>query len=840
MLKKSAGVLAALVTAGSSVVGLGFALTPSAAWGAPDQASAEAGGTVETTRSEAQKVDFVDASISDAYLESGVVDDAEASRAQSAAINLSPDATEATPVAMARVDGPVVSFVVTGVAGSDTEPVLEHVFYRAQVNGFWSQWEQAEDAGTAAVSVSLDTFDQDSIFSVEILISPRPEVPVDLSVSFATAVGEIPPVATNALGGEGTTENSEEQSGENAAEAPAQSPDQNATEELDEGQFGEESDDQHEQESDAGSRDTTESLDIEVAQMAAASSQAFDAAAAIANWNPGFILSDATLYTSSRMTQAEIASFIAEKNASCKPGANTTCLRDMRAPKTSIKSKFDGLGYGCKPLNLTASSNTPAKAIKEVADACDINPQVLLVFIQKESSGIFQPLTKARWDKMMGMGCPDNKPCDTQYAGFINQLYYSADALTSYRYRNFVFNNSVKNGVAATVNNSSTYGASCGTQTFRIHNQATASLYTYNPAVPTKAALQSYPGTTGAKCDSYGQRNIYTYMLQWFPDSMLDHPGPDAAGRYSVVRHGASDRYGTNLAVNRATAVSGKPVFVVSGTDFPDALSAGPAAAVTEGSLYLTSSESMREETLDLIKAKSPSAIYVIGGRGAVSENVVDQLHSTTGITPERVGGDNRYQTSALVLEKFFATQAVDTVFVATGRSYADALTASAAGGALGGPVVLIDGESEGVPSSAGTLASNGANKVVAVGGESAVSAQALAAVGAQLPSATIQRLGGSDRYDTNLRVNSYLNAVSTSDVTSIWVATGRGYADALSAAVPAATTEARLVLSDGSCLRSPIVSEWINGASSKVNSVNLVGGESVLSSEVAALTQCG
>lgn len=302
--------------------------------------------------------------------------------------------------------------------------------------------------------------------------------------------------------------------------------------ELDGPQSGEPEHPQSEESQGTGADDPqSESADSSVLTLLAApmsatviSTQVINMSNAIKNWKPGFILSQEALYTSSRMSEAQIRTFIETVGASCRTTATNKCLKDQSVGRLSLRSKFDGLGYGCKPLSLTASSSKSWTAVKAVADACGLNPEVLLVFIQKESSGFTRALTAARWDKMMGMGCPDNKPCDTQYAGFINQLYYGADALTSYRYRDFPFNVAARTKKPVAVNNSSTYGASCGTQTFVMENQATASLYTYNPAVPTQTALNSWPGTSGLQCDSYGQRNVYMMMVQWFPASMQDHP----------------------------------------------------------------------------------------------------------------------------------------------------------------------------------------------------------------------------------------------------------------------------------------------------------------------------
>lgn len=665
---------------------------------------------------------------------------------------------------------------------------------------------------------------------------------------------------------------------------------------------------------------------VEVVSRAVAAA-GFDAQRAIANWMPGFILSDHAMYSPSLMSESQVKSFIQTKGANCTSSSSGTCLKDKTASALSLQSKFADKGYGCKPLKLAAGTKSWT-AVKSVGDACGINPQILLVFIQKESSGLTQALSNARWDKMMGMGCPDGQPCKTEYAGFTNQLYYGADALTSYRYRDFKYNNAAKAGTPIAVPYSSGDPTGCGSETFVIENQATASLYTYNPAVPSKAALAAYPGYTANPCDSWGQRNVYMFMMQWFPETMVDHPGvtprdftslpkptvaglpfvgssvsvrggavsnftPSATsvsyqwfrdgqaisgatkasypvasadmGKKLTVRVGGSrlgynsasatsaavavkgtltrlagaDRYKTNVAVNQKSMFAGKPLFVATGGEFADALSAGPAVSLAGGSLILTTKDSVPADALALVKSKKPSAVYILGGKGAVSDEVMTSLASATGVTPQRVGGADRYETSANILETFFAGRSVPKVFLATGSGYPDALSASAAGGALGMPVLLVNGETGAVHDSAVSfLQSKGTKTLVVVGGKGAVAEPAVEEVKSATKATTVQRLSGSDRYATNLAVNNYIAASDTA-VEKIWIATGRKFPDALSAAVPAGALKHRLVLSPGLCIPKPVLSKWIGASTSKVTNLTLVGGVGALVDGIEGNAEC-
>ncbi len=312
------------------------------------------------------------------------------------------------------------------------------------------------------------------------------------------------------------------------------------------------------------------------------------------------------------------------------------------------------------------------------------------------------------------------------------------------------------------------------------------------------------------------------------------------ANPYDSVRLSGSDRYATNLAVNQASSVKGKPVFVVTGSDYADALATSPAVASVQGSLFLAPPQGLSAATLAAIKAKAPSAVYIVGGSGAVSEATAAQLKQATGLSPQRVSGSDRYGTAAAVAKTFFGGSNYSTAFVASGAGYADALTAAAAGGTLGGPVLLVDGDSASLPAAtrAALAALPRSAKVIAVGGTGVVSGQTLSAVKAATPSKSVERLSGSDRYATNDAVNQYLNTV-VSAPTGIWIATGKDFPDALSAASKAGVSGQRLVLSSGSCVLRSAVSSWIAAGTSSVSSVTLVGGPGVLSESLRRAPAC-
>jgi len=234
-------------------------------------------------------------------------------------------------------------------------------------------------------------------------------------------------------------------------------------------------------------------------------------AAPVTDFEAGYIISDAIMYDTGTMSADAIAQFLASKGASCTPSPSTnTCLKNYR--ESTPTRPADSL---CPVAYTGSTDETSARIISKAATACGINPQVLLVTLQKEQSLVTSTTGKAAatYARALGFGCPDtgNGWCDPQYAGFANQVYSAAKQLkryaanpTSYSYRAGRTNTILYNPNTA-----------CGSSSVYIENQATASLYNYTPYQPNAAALAAGYGS-GDSCSAYGNRNFHLYFTSWF------------------------------------------------------------------------------------------------------------------------------------------------------------------------------------------------------------------------------------------------------------------------------------------------------------------------------------
>jgi serine protease len=113
-----------------------------------------------------------------------------------------------------------------------------------------------------------------------------------------------------------------------------------------------------------------------------------------------------------------------------------------------------------------------------------------------------------------------------------------------------------------------------------------------------------------------------------------------------VTRVFGSDRYATAAAISHATFPGGAGlVYVATGGNYPDALAAGAAAAKNSAPILLVSQNGLPGATAAELGRLHPSQILVMGGPGAVSDAVVNQLAGFAS-SVQRISGSDRYATA--------------------------------------------------------------------------------------------------------------------------------------------------------------------------------------------------
>jgi subtilisin family serine protease len=150
-----------------------------------------------------------------------------------------------------------------------------------------------------------------------------------------------------------------------------------------------------------------------------------------------------------------------------------------------------------------------------------------------------------------------------------------------------------------------------------------------------------------------------------------------------------------------------------------------------------------------------------------------------------RVSGSDRWSTAVAASQKAFPGGA-DTVVIATGRNWPDALGGTALAGVVDGPILLTD-----TMAAPGIVIDEverlGASQAYVLGGTSAVSADVVGQLVALMGPGSVTRLAGDDRYATAEAIADEVIALHPDYDGTVLVATGANYPDALAAA-PIAT----------------------------------------------------
>ena len=188
------------------------------------------------------------------------------------------------------------------------------------------------------------------------------------------------------------------------------------------------------------------------------------------------------------------------------------------------------------------------------------------------------------------------------------------------------------------------------------------------------------------------------------------------AGFSGITRIGGVNRYETSTMV---AAKLDKPsaVVIVPGQDFPDALSVSAIASKLGYSIILSEKSGLSNSAKKYIQTNGIKKAYIVGGQGVLSSAIEKQVTD-----PLRLAGVDRYETNLAVLKAFESTFNYDSVFIATGNNFADALAGAALASKTSSPMILAGNSMN--ENTADYLVSkeNLNTKILALGGESIIS----------------------------------------------------------------------------------------------------------------------
>lgn len=162
-------------------------------------------------------------------------------------------------------------------------------------------------------------------------------------------------------------------------------------------------------------------------------------------------------------------------------------------------------------------------------------------------------------------------------------------------------------------------------------------------------------------------------------------------GNPPVTRAGGADRYEASRNINDLFFSTAPTVYITTGRNFPDALSAGAAGAVNGVPVLLVDgvASSLDTAVLNQLDAWGTVKVKIAGGPASVSPQIQAQLETKLGLANvQRLSGATRYDASLAINADAFAT--ASTAYIATGQKFPDALAGSALAAADGAPLFVV------------------------------------------------------------------------------------------------------------------------------------------------------
>lgn len=290
----------------------------------------------------------------------------------------------------------------------------------------------------------------------------------------------------------------------------------------------------------------------------------------------------------------------------------------------------------------------------------------------------------------------------------------------------------------------------------------------------------------------------------------------------NVQRISGQNRVQTAIEVSKKMFKEGtNKVVLANQNNYSDVLTASPFAKANNASLLYVSSNSISKEVMSEIARLKAKEITIIGGEKSVDEGLKKELEKRN-FKVDRLSGIDRYKTSAKIAAKLIDNKTT-TLEIASGENYADALSLNNAAEKDKAPILLvrvnaIDKSVEDV------IKSSKASLINIAGGEKSVSESTKVNV-KKISNATVNRIGGADRYETSILLAKYSGAKEV-----VVVASGENFADALVAAPFSAKQKGAILLTNKDKLGQK-TEQFIKDT--KFNKSYVIGGEKSVSEDV-------
>lgn len=313
---------------------------------------------------------------------------------------------------------------------------------------------------------------------------------------------------------------------------------------------------------------------------------------------------------------------------------------------------------------------------------------------------------------------------------------------------------------------------------------------------------------------------IYSIVLLFVCTMFLFPAKSQAISEY--YRISGDSRIETAIEISNAGWDESNVVILARADNPADALASAGLSGKKEAPILLTYTNKLPDSVINELIRLDASKVFLLGGTGAISSKVENELGSM-GFYTERVAGKNRFETAAQINKEAGLDKGTKGIVV-NGFTVADAISASSKAAVAGVPIYLATEKALPVelPESITDVTIYGGVKVV---GEEVFN---------QLRSQgkKVTRLSGENRFDTNIKSlqSDLMEDVIIVRGTSV-SATKEDYPDAVTASGLAKVFNANVILSHPTRVMPEVEKHF---SVNRYMNIFIIGGESAVSSDVA------
>lgn len=190
-------------------------------------------------------------------------------------------------------------------------------------------------------------------------------------------------------------------------------------------------------------------------------------------------------------------------------------------------------------------------------------------------------------------------------------------------------------------------------------------------------------------------------------------------GINNIIRLAGKNRYETSYEIAKYIDLNLydiENVFITNGYAEADAMSIASISGRYNMPIILTDKEYLNSNIHNWLKNESLNNAYVIGGTDVISDKLMNKINTITivDIMRNRLGGKDRYDTNALVIEKFYGNE-IDKIYISKGLELVDALPSGVIAALNNGVVILSNNDLN--ASQKNILSLKNTNHIIEVGG---------------------------------------------------------------------------------------------------------------------------